>query len=238
MGHSGIIENIGSFNGPSAGAAKYDVLTALLVTASQGEAVEARLALRLSLLITARFNWRKGVFAVGQKELARMWGVTERTVKREMAELRARGWIKVSIPAARGRVAEHRINFEEVLRETMRYWTAVGPDFAARLTGVPEPEGQGSNVVPLRRQTSLLPESGLWSRVAIQLRSKDPAVYDAWFSQLIYVDVEQGVLKLMAPTRFLANYISSHYQGYLLAAALAENCAVSEVKVVTAESRN
>ena len=238
MGHSGIIENIGSFNGPSAASAKYDVLTALLVMASQGEAVEARLALRLSLLITARFNWRNGVFAVGQKELARMWGVTDRTVKREMAELRLRGWIEVAVPAARGRVAEHRINFETVLRETVRYWTAVGPDFAARLTGAPEPEGQGSNVVHLRRQTLMPSESGLWSRVANHLRAQDPAVYEAWFSQLVYDDVEQGVLKLIAPTRFLASYINSHFQGHLLTAALAQDCSVREVKVVTSESRN
>ena len=121
MGHSGIIANIGAFSGPSAGAAKYDVLTALLVMASQGETVEARLALRLSLLITARFNWRKGVVSVGQKELARMWGVTERTVKREMSQMRARGWIEVSVPAARSRVAEYRIDFEAVLATTMPY---------------------------------------------------------------------------------------------------------------------
>ena len=237
MGHSGIIENFGSFNGPSAGAAKYDVLTALLVMASQGEAVEARLALRLSLLITARFNWRKGIFAVGQKELARMWGVTERTVKREMVELRARGWIEVAVPAARGRVAEYRIKFEVVLRETMRYWTAVGPDFTARLTGAPEPEGQRSNVVPLRRETPLLPESGLWSRIADHLRAQDPAVYDAWFSHLVYVSSDQGVLTLNAPTRFLASYIGSHYQGHLLAAALAQDFSVREVKVVTTVRR-
>lgn len=238
MGHSGIIENIGSFNGSSAGAAKYDVLTALLVMASRGEAVEARLALRLSLLITARFNWRKGVFAVGQKELARMWGVTERTVKREMAELRARGWIEVAIPAARGRVAEHWIHFDAVLGETMRYWTAVGPDFAARLIGAPKPEGQESNVIPLREEAPLLTESGLWSRIANHLRAQDPAVYEAWFSQLVYVDVEQGVLKLMAPTRFLANYISSHYQGHLLGAALAQDCLVREIKVISSITRN
>lgn len=238
MGQSGIIDNIDSFNGPGARAAKYDVLTALLVMASQGEAVEARLALRLSLLITARFNWRKGVFAVGQKELARIWGVTERTVKREMGELRTRGWIEVAVPSARGRVAVHRINFETMLRETMRYWTAVGPDFVERLTGAPEPEGQGSNVVPLRRETPSLPESGLWNRIADHLCSKNPAVYNAWFSQLVYVDVEQGVLKLMAPTLFFANYINSHYQGHLMAAALAQDCSVREVKVVTSEKRH
>ena len=231
MGHSGIIENIGSFNGPRAGAAKYDVLTALLVMASQGEAVEARLALRLSLLITARFNWRKGVFAVGQKELARMWGVTERTVKREMAELRARGWIEVAVPAARGRVAEHRIHFEAVLGETMPFWTAVGPDFAARLTGAPSTE-KPSNVVPLKRETAVMPEGGLWGAVAARLKEQDAAIYEAWFAQLVFVDVTQGVLTLLAPSKFLADYVGTHYQGHVLAAALSEDRSVRAVKLL------
>ena len=231
MGHSGIIANIGAFNGPSAGAAKYDVLTALLVMASQGETVEARLALRLSLLITARFNWRKSVFAVGQKELARMWGVTERTVKREMAEMRSRGWIEVAVPAARGRVAEHRIMFETVLGVTMPYWTAVGPDFAARLTGAPAVE-EPTNVVPLRRVETPLPETGLWGAVAARLKEQDSAVYDAWFAQLVFVDVVQGVLTLLAPSKFLADYVGTHYQGRLLAAALAEDRSVQDVKVL------
>jgi hypothetical protein len=231
MGHSGIIANIGAFNGPSAGAAKYDVLTALLVMASQGETVEARLALRLSLLITARFNWRKGVFAVGQKELARMWGVTDRTVKREMAEMRARSWIEVAVPAARGRVAEYRIMFEEVLGETMPYWPAVGPDFAARLTGAPEPEVKG-NVVPLRRESAPVPQEGLWGAVAARLREQDSAVFDAWFAQLVFVDLGQGVLTLLAPTKFLADYVGTHYLPRVLAAALAEDRSVRDVKVL------
>ena len=232
MGHSGIIENIGSFNGPSAGAAKYDVLTALLVMASQGETVEARLALRLSLLITARFNWRKGVFAVGQKELARMWGVTERTVKREMAEMRARGWIEVAVPAARGRVAEHRIMFANVLGETMPFWSAVGPDFAARLTGAPESEGQGGNVVPLRREFTPMPAEGIWGAVATRLKGQDAAVFDAWFAQLVFVDVANGVLTLLAPSKFLADYVGTHYQSRVLAAALAEDRSIRDVKLL------
>ncbi|MEJ2031079.1 MAG: hypothetical protein P8X66_14795, partial [Maritimibacter sp.] len=97
--------HISRIAGPGASAIKYDILTALLVTAAQGSPVEARLALRLSLLITARFNWRQGSFAIGQREIARMWGVTERTAKRELAEMRGRGWITIAVPAARGRVA-------------------------------------------------------------------------------------------------------------------------------------
>ena len=231
MGHSGITANIGAFNGPSAGAAKYDVLTALLVMASQGQSVEARLALRLSLLITARFNWRKGVFVVGQKELARMWGVTDRTVKREMAEMRARGWIEVAVPAARGRVAEYRIMFEAVLGDTMPFWLAVGPDFAARLTGAPEPEAKGK-VVPLRRESAPVPQEGLWGAVATRLREQDTAVYDAWFARLVFVDLGQGVLTLLAPTKFLADYVGTHYLSHVLAAALAEGWSVRDVKVL------
>ena len=231
MGHSGIKENIGSFNGPSAGAAKYDVITALLVMASQGEAEEARLALRLSLLITARFNWRKGVFAVGQKELARMWGVTERTVKREMAELRARGWIEVAVPAARGRVAEYRILFEHVLGETMPFWPAVGPDFAARLIGAPATE-EPSNVVPLRSAAMPAPQDGLWGAVATRLKKQDPAIYEAWFAQLVFVDTVNGVLTLLAPTKFLADYVGTHFHGRVLAATLAEDRSIRDVKVI------
>mgnify|MGYP001122200213 CR=1 FL=1 len=96
--------------GPGSQAIKYDILTALLAMASSGPAIEARLSLRLSLLITARFNWRIGTFAVGQREMARMWGVSERTAKREMAAMRALGWIAVAQPSAKGRVATPQVN--------------------------------------------------------------------------------------------------------------------------------
>ncbi|MEO0945774.1 MAG: hypothetical protein AAFY06_13185, partial [Pseudomonadota bacterium] len=102
--------------GPGSAALKYDVLTGLLVLAAQGEPADARLAMRLSLLITARFNWRSGTFAVGLRELSRMWGVTERTTKREMSAMRGRGWIVIHTPAARGRVAVYRIDLPTVMR--------------------------------------------------------------------------------------------------------------------------
>ncbi len=84
-GRSGLLDGARNITGPGSAALKYDILTALLVTAAQGEATEARLALRLSLLITARFTWRSGTFSVGRREMARMWGVTERTANREIA---------------------------------------------------------------------------------------------------------------------------------------------------------
>lgn len=226
MTQSGLLNKGSGITGPGSASAKYDVLTALLVTASQAEGVEARLALRLSLLITARFNWRRGVFAVGQRELARMWGVTERTVKREMSELRRLGWISVDIPAARGRVAQYKIDFPTVLRATAPFWDAVGPDFAARVAGAPEPAEQGdSNVVPLHSgsNTPVVSDVPLWAVVSERLREQDAKLYNAWFAQLEPHDLGGGHVQLVAPSRFVADYIRTHYISRLTAAALAED---------------
>ncbi len=235
IGRAGLLSSTQKITGPGASALKYDIVTALLVTAARGDKVEARLALRLSLLITARFNWRLGTFAVGQKEMARMWGVTERTAKREMAELRVRGWISTASPAARGRVAQHRIEIPNVLRATMPHWDAVGPDFSARMTDAPHPDGQvATNVVPLRRDAGLLPEEDAtgWGVAARRLKVQDPAVYGAWFAPLRQLALESGILTLTAPSRFIADYVTTHYHGRLLAALVASDRSIREVQVI------
>ncbi len=239
--HGGQTSLVGLANkvtGPGASAIKYDILTALLVTAARGDPVEARLSLRLSLLITSRFNWRRGTFAVGQREMARMWGVTERTAKREMAEMRARRWIAVTVPAARGRVTQYRIELTVVLRETMQHWDAVGPDFAARMADAPEPDGQMStNVVPLHgKPEPRLEEDCIgWAAAAARLKAQDPAVYGAWFAPLQLIDLESGVLTLMAPNRFQADYVRTHFHTRILAALVAENRSVREVQIICSE---
>lgn len=220
--------------GPGASALKYDILTALLVTASCGDPVEARLALRLSLLITARFNWRLGYFAVGQKEMARMWGVTERTAKREVAQMRTRHWISIRRPAARGRVAEYTLEFPDILRATIPYWDAVGPDFAARMGATPEPASVSENVVPLRPQPQTTPEEDgtCWPRAAKRLQASDPALFNAWLAPLAVVDTEAGIMTFCAPSRFMADYINTHLRSRLLSAVLLEDGGVREVRVI------
>lgn len=224
MSHSGNMSrgllDAAKITGPGSASAKYDVLTALLVLATQGEGVEARLALRLSLLITARYNWRRGSFAVGQKELGRMWGVTERTVKREMAELRGRGWIAVDVPAARGRVASYRIEFDCVLRATEPFWEAVGTDFANRLEQ-DQSKANSTNVVQLSeiKSHTIVFESGFWGNVCQLLYKKDPSCYRAWFAKLHFVKLQTGTLLLNAPTSFLANYVRCHLLEDLIVAA-------------------
>ncbi|MEX0338711.1 MAG: DnaA N-terminal domain-containing protein [Arenibacterium sp.] len=222
--------------GAGAQAIKYDVLSALLVVAAQGEPVAARLALRLSLVITARYNWRAGFFAVGQKELARMWGVTERTAKREVSAMRARGWITLSVPAARGRVAQHRIELPTILRDTMAFWPAIGSDFVARMSSTPEPEAP-SNVVPLHPVAIYSdPDDSGWAAAATRLQAQDPAVFNAWFAGLQVLEATAGVLTLAAPSRFVADYVRTHFLTRLLVAVVAENRAVRDVQIVVAET--
>jgi len=43
--------------------------------------------LRLISVVTARYNWRNDELSIGQRDMARLWAVNERTVKREMKRL-------------------------------------------------------------------------------------------------------------------------------------------------------
>lgn len=221
-----------SVTGPGASAIKYDILTALLTAASQADPVTARLALRLSVLITARFNWQSMRFSVGQVEIGRLWGVTQRTAKREVAHMRARGWISVVRSSARGRVAEHQISFPDVLRDTMPYWSAVGPDFVARMSGAPEDTETPTNVVPLRREAAPIPKDGsLWSEVAAFLEAQDPEVFSAWFASLQALDEEPGALTLMASGRFQADYIRANYLTRLTIAVAQTDASIRNIRI-------
>ena len=222
--------------GRNAASLKYDVLTALLAYGLAGQGAEARLAPRLAVLITARYNWQSGSMCVGQREIARLWSVTDRTVKRDMAEMRARGWLVIKRPAARGRITEYGIDLDRLLDETRPVWSAVGPDFAARMAPR-EAEafeaGQG-NVVPFARGAVPLADGTLWSEVAAGLRDEAPALWSAWLSKLVEARREGGRVVLAAPSDFVAAYVATHLAGRLLAAFSARDGSVREVRVVAA----
>ena len=90
--------------GPKAGSLKYDLLTALSVAGLHGSPTEQTSLMRLNALITARYNWRLEEVSVGQVELARLWSINERTVKREMKRLIGMGILSCIRPGVRGRV--------------------------------------------------------------------------------------------------------------------------------------
>ena len=218
--------------GAQAPVLKYDILTALMVLGAHDAGTDGRLAVRLTLLITARYNWQRGSVATGLREIARLWGVTDRTAKREMAAMKARGWVTVRRAAARGRVAEYGLDLDALREATRPHWAAVGPDFVARM-GAGRAEELPQTVVPFPGgAVPQVAEGTLWPGAAARLREMDAAVYSAWFARLREAERTATVLTLAAPSGFVASYIETHLAGRLLAAVSAEDPSVVRVRVV------
>jgi DNA-binding transcriptional MocR family regulator len=218
--------------GRGAAARKYDILTAMGAHAlAQGKGPQ-RLILRLMTLITARYNWTRDELAVGQREIARLWDCDERTVKREMAKLRAMGWLEVRRQGARGRVGEYALGVERILADTKPRWEAVGPDFALRMGDAPEPD-----VVALPVRGAAVPPPDIsggteWALAQALLHAEDAGVYGAWLRHLQRRERAGGRLTLTAPSRFHAAYVETHLKGRVLSACQAVDEDVAEVVVV------
>uniref|UniRef100_UPI00262E0A42 hypothetical protein n=1 Tax=uncultured Sulfitobacter sp. TaxID=191468 RepID=UPI00262E0A42 len=187
--------------GRGSAARKYDILTALGAFALSSHKHQQRLVLRLMTLITARYNWGRNEIAVGQREIARLWSVDERTVKREMAKLRAMGWLVVQRQGARGRVTQYGLDMDLILQTTQPCWNNVGPDFDLRMNGVPET----SDVVPLPVK-GFVPAPELsngteWTLAQGILHREDQGLYGSWLRALERVNRVGGRLTLRAPSR-------------------------------------
>jgi hypothetical protein len=218
--------------GRGAAARKYDLLTAMGAFAlSQGKGPQ-RLVLRLMTLVTARYNWARGELAVGQREIARLWNCDERTVKREMAKLRAMGWLVVTRQGARGRVGEYALGVERILEDTKPRWEAVGPDFALRMGEAPA--APDVVALPVRGTVPAPDISGgtEWALAQALLHAEDAGVYGAWLRHLQRRERAGGRLTLAAPSRFHAAYVETHLKGRVLAACQAVDDEVAEVVVV------
>lgn len=218
--------------GRNASARKYDILTALGAYALARGKHEQRLVLRFLTLITARYNWARDELAVGQREIASLWSVDERTVKRDMAKLRGLGWLVVKRQGARGRVTQYGIALETVLQATQPQWAAVGPDFALRMHGAPDTD----RVVPLPTSGQVrapdLSDGTEWALAQAILYQEDTASYGAWLAALRRADRAGGRLVLKAPSRFHAAYVSTHLLSRVEAACRAVDEQVAEVVLI------
>ena len=206
------------FTGPQAGSQKYDLLTALALAGLNGSPGFQTSMLRLVALVTARYNWRNDELTVGQREMARLWSVDERTVKREIKRLTKTEILLQLRPGVRGRVAAYRLNYSEVYRLSAPHWENVGPDFSARMeVQHPEPAATGEKVVRVdfgaRAAETPAPssDSGPWSRTLARLAQSDPGLHRSWFSGLVFDEFEQGLLMLKAPSAFAAQYVLTHH---------------------------
>lgn len=219
--------------GRNAAARKYDLITALGVHACHGDKHLQRLVLRLITLIVARYNWQTDEISVGQREIARLWSVDERTVKRDMARLRALGWLVQRRAAVRGRVAVHGLDISAIWAATRPAWDAVGPDFTERMGGAPDGgdggAGGAGNVVSFPQTGQ--PAEGLWGRALATLQAQDPALCAAWFRRLEEVGQAGDVLELAAPSRFHARFVQTHHLARLLEAVRRHDAAIRHVAI-------
>lgn len=204
---------VARLTGQGASSRKYDILTAIGAAGLADKGGLQRLALRLIVLVTARYDWRADRLLTGQREIAALWSVDERTVKREMALLRNMGWLVLRRPAARGRVAEYGLGLERILADTAPHWPAVGSDLQDRLS-VDPPTAQPPNVIAFRAPDGQDP----WDRVLRKMAEDAPVLYSTWLRQLRLREHTPDSLRLEAPSRFHALYVNTHLSLRLLAA--------------------
>lgn len=216
--------------GPGAGSEKYDLLTAMAVNGLAMGGVTQSSMMRLMALVTARYNWALDELSIGQKDMAILWSVDERTAKRETKRLIEAGLLEVKRPGVRGRVAVYRLNAAEVYRRSEPHWTNVGSDFQSRmgsrtatsLAGSPP----GETVVKVdfttrSRADPQLPQQEAadpWQRAQRRLAEQQPTIFAAWFASLKLAAIREDQVHLVAPSRFAAQYVTTHFLGHLEAA--------------------
>lgn len=205
-------------SGQAAASRKYDLLTALGAHACGGSKFQQRLILRFMTIVTARYNWQRDEFTMGRTEIARLWQVDERTVKRELAKLKLAGWITVKRAAARGRVTVYGIDWNRVLDDTRDAWACVGPDFELRIAEI---RGRAVDDASARKVVAF-PSSPTgdteWDQALACLSREDPAFSAHWLTPLRRVGVSGGILELEAPSAFHAQYLMSQAGTRLLRA--------------------
>ncbi|WP_417811862.1 DnaA N-terminal domain-containing protein [Thalassospira alkalitolerans] len=195
--------------GQNASARKYDILTVLATYALSQDKHLQRRVLRLMSLITARYNWQRDELCVGQAEIAKMWSVDQRTVKREMAKFRALGWLVEKRAGVRGRVAVYGLDVAVIMADTKATWENVGPDLVERLTPSAAPQDSG-NVVAFKKGLTPAFGSDVWGKAQAELYRISPHIVDNWLKDAKVIEEGQGALTLMVPSKFFKDYIEKN----------------------------
>ncbi|WP_435705339.1 DnaA N-terminal domain-containing protein [Yoonia sp.] len=178
---------------------------------------------RLILLITARYNWRVDEFCVGQRDLARMWNVTERTVKREVKFWLEKRLVICKRQGVRGRVGAYRLNYPEIYRLSAPYWQNVGPDFHERMTDTNPVKDAKVVAVDFGNRAVAVPDPPeaaskdphTWRAACQRMKDLHPEHYRNWFALLAFGADDAEVLHLTAQNQFVAHYVQTHLYGIL-----------------------
>lgn len=212
--------------GSEAGVLKYDLITALTVAGLNGSATMQTSFMRLIALITARYNWRTDEFSVGQRDIARMWSVNERTVKREMKRLTQTGVLLCKRTGVRGRVGAYSLNYRRIAELSEPSWHLVGSDYDARMReryASSQAKVVSLRPTPLSRSSdTAIPETGTWNAVMAHLMNEQPDLFKAWFSRLVFKSYSERVLQVQVPSVFIQRYLETHHLPLLINAVEAK----------------
>lgn len=222
---------------PSA-SMKYDLLAALSAQALRGGVIGERLALRLLTLITARYNWARDELSIGRAEIARLWSVDERTVKRELGKLKANGFLVVKRPGVRGRVTVYGLGLEAIRASVQEASAALGPDFVERLGPEMQSdrEAAAGNVVPFPAEApGAAAGPAEWKAMAAALQKRNPNRYACWFKALSAEPDGAGGLVIRGPSTFHAKYVEQHYAADLRAAAVEAGVRIGALRLAGPE---
>lgn len=224
--------------GAEAGSLKYDVLTAMAIAGLHGTATQQTSMIRLIALVTARYNWRNDELTVGQRDMARMWNVNERTVKREIKRLTNANILICKRQGVRGRVGAYTLNIAKLGSISKKNWTAVGPDFDDRMSkNISQNNAKvvkvdfGTKLVAQTQDDTKVQASGTWQSVLQSLKSTDAASYSNWYARLTLKSNKAGTVELLAPNKFVANYIQTHLNTPLHRALEKEFGTINEVRI-------
>lgn len=196
--------------GAGSSAVKYDILTALTIAGLNGTTSDQLSMARLTALITARYNWRTDDLTMGQREMASLWGVGERTAKREVKRWLDTGLLICRRAGVRGRVASYRLNLTRVCEVTEPVWSRVGSDFRARMEDLMPSRDRVIRLDLVRATQSASTNTNGWESVRRQLGDLFPAQYEAWIEPL-RADDDGQTLVLEARSGFAAEYVKTHF---------------------------
>ncbi len=210
--------------GPNAAVRKYDLLTAIALAALHGGALTPTQGLRLVAFVTAYYDWTRDEAAVGQEALMRLWGVSKRTVIRDLAAFRALGVLRLLAPGRRGRVAVYRLGHDAIGVLSAGRWDGAGAAFSARMGATADPAGrQGAAAGPWTDPSDEADGApGAWAMVKARLAHALPeAAMARWIAPLRAREEPGEVLRLSAPSRFHAAYVEREHGDRIAAAACA-----------------
>jgi hypothetical protein len=122
------------------------------------------------------------------------------------------------------------LDFERILLDTRGQWANIGEDFVARLDGPQPGSAPDETVVPFRR-ADVPAGPGPWASARAHLSAEDPALFDAWFAGLHDGGVEGDCLTLIAPSRFHATYLRTHFMARLTIAVQRADGRIARVRI-------